>query len=261
MNWRTRRASVARGHQSPFTVSMLALFIDSMAGGVGWVGSLLLATRQRCCGVIPAKNHEPPFSLKNMIDTTQYVMTQTKKTPDGIAKAKKLYWIDCLSFAAVAKIIFGNRNAQMRIRRWIGPGERNRRGSNANKQKNESIKRHAKKLILVEGLSFRKVARRLGVCPETVSFLIGRPFPSRVKKETLSTLNAKRSWRLYLTHKIMNLTPDEFKRAVAWAKAHGLVSMRPAEPIARVAKNRPWGKRRKTLAERLAESPKHGNTP
>ena len=191
MNWRTRRASVARGHQSPFTVSMLALFIDSMAGGVGWVGSLLLATRQRCCGVIPAKNHEPPFSLKNMIDTTQYVMTQTKKTPDGIAKAKKLYWIDCLSFAAVAKIIFGNRNAQMRIRRWIGPGERNRRGSNANKQKNESIKRHAKKLILVEGLSFRKVARRLGVCPETVSFLIGRPFPSRVKKETLSTLNAK----------------------------------------------------------------------
>jgi DNA-binding NarL/FixJ family response regulator len=106
-----------------------------------------------------------------------------KKTPKNVAKAKRLYWIDGLSFPAVAQKLLGNRNAAMTIRRWIGPGERNRRGWNSSKQKDASLVRRAVELRLVRGLSFRKVAKRLHTSPATVAFLVGRPFPSRMKSK------------------------------------------------------------------------------
>jgi DNA-binding NarL/FixJ family response regulator len=109
--------------------------------------------------------------------------TCSKKTPRNVAKAKRLYWIDGLSFAAVAQKLLGSAKAAMTIRRWIGPGERNRRGWNASKRKDARLKRRAVQLRLVRGLSFRKVARMLRTSPATVAFLVGRPFSSRMKSK------------------------------------------------------------------------------
>ena len=53
------------------------------------------------------------------------------------------------------------------------------------------------------------------------------------------------------------LDVEECKRAVAWAKSKGLLSVRQAEPLPlrALVKDKPWSlKHRKTLAERLAQS-------
>jgi hypothetical protein len=104
-------------------------------------------------------------------------------TPRIIVKAKKLYWLRGLSFADVAEILLGNRNAQMRIRRWIGPGEKNRRGWNASKTKDSHLKKRAIELRLVRSLSLRKVAKKLGCCPRTVMALTGKPSPQKPRRK------------------------------------------------------------------------------
>jgi uncharacterized protein YdbL (DUF1318 family) len=109
-----------------------------------------------------------------------------KKSPKLVAKAKRLYWINGLSFESVARTNLGNPKSAMTIRRWIGPGERNRHGWNSSKRQDASLVRRAKQLRLVRGLSFRKVARILHTSPATVAFLVGRPFSSRIRKGTAS---------------------------------------------------------------------------